>query len=261
MMAYKYIRFYEQAMKRVGKDLYAGIGYHYEKYSSIEDKLLDLPGGVVTSHYAYSTAHGFDPKAYAVAGLSVNLMLDSRDSAINTYKGSYALASYRVNNKFLGSAKSSSQLWLEYRNYFDFGEKHTDILGLWAYGNFTVSGEVPYMALPSTSYDQFGKSGRGYVQGRFRGENMLYVEGEYRKHLMNWSVFGKDIPIGGVAFLNMQTLSSKGNDITLGEYIEPGYGVGLRFMLGKKTRTNLGIDFAWGNYQSGGVFMRLNETF
>ncbi|SFV55765.1 hypothetical protein MNB_SM-4-78 [hydrothermal vent metagenome] len=69
------------------------------------------------------------------------------------------------------------------------------------------------------------------------------------------------MPIGGVLFANAQTISSEGNDISLGDYIEPGAGLGLRFMLQKKTRTNLTLDYGFGNYQSSGLYLRLNETF
>ncbi|MBK6967539.1 MAG: hypothetical protein IPH20_27485 [Bacteroidales bacterium] len=50
-------------------------------------------------------------------------------------------------------------------------------------GNFATNGEFPYLMLPATAYDQRGRSGRGYTQGRFRGNNFLYGETEYRFRL------------------------------------------------------------------------------
>jgi len=267
MMEFQYIRIYETALKRIKDDFYLGLGYHLDSYSNIKDNPLDLNSNpkVITSHYGYSKKHGFDPTQSMLSGISLNAMFDSRDSVINPYIGRYAFASYRYNSELIGSDQDSSTLWLEYRDYFNLTPKkeYPNVLAFWAYGNFLTSGNVPYMDLGATSYDQYAKSGRGYVQGRFRGEQSLYLEGEYRQHLGIWRVpFTKfDMPIGGVLFANAQTMSSEGNDITLGQYIEPGAGLGLRFMLQKKTRTNLTLDYGFGNYQSSGLYLRLNETF
>ncbi len=54
------------------------------------------------------------------------------------------------------------------------------MIGFWTYGWFVTSGDVPYMDLPAVGWDQFGRSGRAYTQGRFRGEDMWYGEAEYR---------------------------------------------------------------------------------
>jgi len=267
MMAFKYIRIYETVLKRIKDNFYFGLGYHLDYYSDIKDNLLDLESDpkVITSHYGYSLNHGFDPTKSVLSGVSLDFMFDSRDSVINPYRGRYAYVSFRYNAELIGSDQDSSTLWLEYRDYINFTPKkeYPNILAFWAYGNFITSGNVPYMDLGATSYDQYAKSGRGYVQGRFRGEQSIYLESEYRQHFGLWRVpfTTFDMPIGGVLFANAQTISSEGNDIALGEYIEPGGGLGLRFMLQKKTRTNLTLDYGWGNYHSSGLYLRLNETF
>lgn len=262
MMEFKYFRFYETALKRIQGDWYVGLGYHLDLYKDIQDNLLDLDAEekVVTSHYSYSRLNGFDETGYTLSGLSLNVMFDSRDNGINPSKGQYALASYRYNPEFLGSDKKSSTLWLEYRKFHNFTpeEKYPDVLAFWAFGNFVTSGEVPYMTLPATGYDQYARSGTGYIQGRFRGQDYAYVGLEYRKHFTTlWGV-----PVGGVAQVNASTASATGpNDISLGQYIKPGYGLGLRFMLQKKTGTNLGIDFGRGADGASALYVRLNENF
>ncbi|WP_057831820.1 BamA/TamA family outer membrane protein [Colwellia sp. TT2012] len=263
MMEFKYYRFYETALKRIHGDWYVGLGYHLDLYKDIQDNMLDLNAEekVITSHYSYSQLNGFDPTGYTLSGLSLNVMFDSRDNAINPAKGQYALATYRYNAEFLGSDQKSSSLWLEYRKFHNLtpGKKYPDVLAFWAYGNFITSGDVPYMTLPATGYDQYARSGTGYVQGRFRGQDYAYVGVEYRKHLFNmwW-----DVPVGGVVQVNASTASATGlNDINLGQYIKPGYGIGLRFMLDKKTGTNVGIDFGRGADGASAMYVRLNENF
>ena len=259
MMGFTYIRFYQTVLKRIKDSTYFGFGYHLDHYSDIDDQLLDLNASpqVIPSHYAYSINNGFDPEKSVLSGVSASFAFDSRDNVINPYSGRYMNASYRYNPEVLGSDKNSSTLWLEYRDYYVVTPDHNNIIAVWLYGNFLTSGELPYMDLAATSYDQYAKSGRGYVQGRFRGEHMAYSEIEYRHHLADmWH-----IPVGMVVYANAQTLSSKGNDIDLFEYVEFGGGAGLRFMLNKQTRTNLTLDYAIGEYASAGLYIRLNETF
>ena len=266
LMRFKYLRIHETAFKRITTNFYAGIGYHLDIHSDIDDNLLDLDtiGGkepIITSHYAYSTKYGYNPEKYSLSGVSFNAMYDSRDNAATPYKGMYALITYRINPTFLGSDQSSSSLWLEYRDYISLSKKAqpSHMLAFWAYGNFQTSGHLPYLDLPALGWDQFGRSGRAYTQGRYRGENLIYSELEYRVHILGT----KKNPdfMGAVAFLNTTTASNKDADIALFQYMNLGYGIGLRFMMNKASRTNVTVDYAWGDYGAHGIFLNVNETF
>ena len=266
LMKFKYIRFHETALKKIRDNLYVGIGYHFDYHYDISEDLLqtDTTGGqtpTYTSHFLYSTEHGFNPGKYTLSGLSFNAMWDSRDNAATPYKGRYALITYRYNPTFLGSDQNSSSLWLEYRDYFNLSKKQQPghLLAFWIYGSFQTSGNLPYLDLPALGWDQFGRSGRAYTQGRFRGENLMYSELEYRVHILGT----KKNPdfMGAVAFVNVTTASNKATNIDLFQYIEPGYGVGLRFMMNKTSRTNITLDYAWGAYGAQGLFLNVNETF
>jgi hypothetical protein len=111
------------------------------------------------------------------------------------------------------------------------------------------------MTLPATSYDQRSRSGRGYTQGRFRGNQYTYGEAEYRFPISKcgglWS---------GVAFINATTANNPAQDLALFESIKPGYGFGLRVMLDKATRTNLVLDWGFGE-KSSGFYLAVSETF
>jgi hypothetical protein len=66
----------------------------------------------------------------------------------------------------------------------------------------------------------YAYSGRGYVEGRFRGNDMLYLESEYRFGITRNGL------IGGVLFVNGQSFSAY-NSSTF-KRVAPGYGTGLR---------------------------------
>ena len=53
------------------------------------------------------------------------------------------------------------------------------VFAVWATTWFTF-GTPPYLELPAIGWDTYQRSGRGYPQGRVRGENQIYLEGEYR---------------------------------------------------------------------------------
>ncbi|WP_052444836.1 BamA/TamA family outer membrane protein [Flammeovirga sp. OC4] len=262
LLEFKYFRFHETALFKVKKNFYAGVGYHMDYHYDIKDVYYEEHG--YSSHKAYSDHYGINDEEYVLSGVSLNLMYDSRDNAANPYTGRYALLTYRINPEWMGSTKSSSSLWLEYRDYFALGKKKSGLqpnhmLAFWGYGNFVTSGVTPYMNLPALGWDQFGRSGRAYTQGRFRGENIVYTELEYRAHL--FGTHKNPNLLGAVAFANATTASSAHADIDLFQNYNFGYGVGLRCMLNKKSRTNITLDYAWGDYGAKGLFLSLNETF
>jgi len=260
MMNYNYLRIHNTLMKRYHDSrFFMGLGYHFDYHYMIDDQLLNLDTvpQIVTSHYGYSIYHGFDPEKYILSGISLNFMYDSRDNAVNPYSGRYAFANIRMNPKFLGSTKSSSMLWLEYRDYLHLSKNRPrHLIGLWAFGWFQTSGTSPYMDLPAVGWDQFGRSGRAYTQGRFRGQDLIYTEIEYRVPLLR-----KKELLGAVVFVNGTTASNRDANISLYQYMDFGYGIGLRVLVMKKSRANLTIDYAWGEYGAQGFYFGLNEAF
>jgi len=260
MMEFSYIRFHQTLLMR-HKDtrFFYGLGYHFDYHYQINDHLLklDTVPQTITSHYGYSIYKGFDPQQYFLSGVSLNLCYDSRDNTVNPYSGRYAFANIRINPKAIGSDKNSTLLWLEYRDYLHLSKKRPrHLIGFWTYAWLVTSGQVPYMDLPAVGWDQFGRSGRAYTQGRFRGQQLMYGEIEYRFPLQK-----KKEMFGGVIFVNTTTASNKPANINLFNYLDHAYGLGLRVMISKKSRANLNIDYAWGKYGAQGFYLGLNEAF
>lgn len=260
MMEFNHVRVHNSIMARIqNKRLFIGAGYHLDYHYSIKDNLLNLQAAVpvVTSHYAYSVSNGFNPLRYSTSGLSANVIFDSRDNTVNPYSGRYAFVSFRVNPVFMGSSQASSTLWLEYRDYFRLSNSRPrHLIGLWSYGWFVTSGNVPYLDLPALGWDQFGRSGRAYTQGRFRGQQLVYNEIEYRVPLQR-----QKETLGAVVFINGTTATNSAGNISLFDYYDIGYGAGLRVMINKKSRANLNIDYAVGQYGAHGFYFGVNEVF
>jgi outer membrane protein assembly factor BamA len=255
-MKYNQVRFYQTISREVGKSIYVGFGYHLDYFYSIVDEKLDTTIPIYTSHYLYSKKYGFDPKQYIRSGLSLNLVMDTRDNMINAYKGYFLNVNYRLDPKFLGSTRDGNMLSLEWRSFYPLSKKNPrHNLAFWFLGNFSPVGDMPYLSLPALGYDQRGRAGRGYTQGRFRGPNMLYTEGEYRFPISDCGGV-----LGGILFINATTTDNPDKTVRLFDYIAPGYGAGLRLMVDKKSRTNLQVDFGFGQH-SAGVYFGAAETF
>jgi hypothetical protein len=256
-MRFNYFRFYESAVRKIFGKWYAGMGINIDLHRTIEDEALklDTPGVSITSNYLYSQKYGFNPNQYSTNGLSFQLINDSRDNSINAYKGTYFNLRFRMNPSFLGSSQNSTLTYYELRNYIPLQKsKPGHVLALWTWGDFVTSGNVPYLALPSIGWDTYGRTGRGYVQGRLRGVNMMYGEAEYRLPISRNGL------IGAVAFANVTTASNPMTNQAVLDAFAPGYGMGLRIKMNKKDRTNICIDYGIGK-GSTGLYFNIQETF
>lgn len=255
---FNFVRMYQSASYRVGKSFYVGVGYFLDYYFKIDDERLSLEPGdtLITSHYAYNKYYGFNETKYYSSALNVNVISDTRDNMINPYKGHFLMVSWRGSFKFLGNKTNANFLSLEWRSFHPFSVRQPrHLMAFWLLANISPEGEFPYMILPATAYDQRSRSARGYTQGRFRGNNMVYGEAEYRFPISQCTGL-----LGGVLFVNATTASNPVQKLGLFESIKPGYGLGLRVMVDKKTRTNLAIDFGFGD-KSSGFYLAASETF
>ena len=254
-MDYNYFKMHQTASLKMRENFYMGGGLHIDWYSSIVDKNLDVANAVFTHHYDYSVLNKFDDKEYFVNGVSINFIYDSRDNQINTRKGWYANLNYRFNCALFNDQSASNILFSEFRYFLPLNpEKQNFILGFWTFGQFVTKGVVPYLNLPALGWDQRNRSGEGYTQGLFRGNNLIYFQTELRFPITCNQV------LSGTAFANFTTASNKYDKINLFEYVQPAFGVGLRLLIDKATRTNLVFDYASGNH-SNAFYINAGETF
>lgn len=251
---FAYLKFTERVYRRIFKDVYAGAGVIFNKYSNIDDERKTGPN-INTHNYRYSMINRFPTSGYSANGLLFNIEYNTRDQINRPYTGMYADVVLRVNQSWMGSEHETVQLKTELRKYWSLSATNpAHLLTFWYWGTYLLHGTLPYLELPGTGSDASNRIGRGYTIGRFKGTSFAYTEGEYRFPITKNHLFS------GVAFVNAETASNSRN-INLTEFIEPGAGVGLRLLFNKYTRSNLCIDYGVGNYGSKGIFLGLNEVF
>jgi len=240
------LKIHQTVMKALSENIYVGIGYYFDKFCNI--KTLDRVSRGV--NHLISRELGNQETA---SGPAFRFLYDTRLNQLNPQQGVYYSISYRTNMTALGSDSGSQALQIDARTYFHFPANSKNVLALWNFDWLTTTGTPPYLALPSTGWDDSYNTGRGYIQGRFRGRKMIYFESEYRFGITNNGL------LGGVAFVNIENFSS---DLSA-EYSKlfPGYGVGLRIKLNKYSGANLCVDYGFGQNGSHGFFVNLGEVF
>lgn len=239
---YSNIHLYQTIMRKISIGLYGGIGYDFDYYWNIT--VSNPEQGSITLHKRHSII---------ASGITLNMLYDTRQNPINAQQGTYARAIYRPHFVLLGSNANWQSLSLDLRKYIPFPASSRNVLAIWNYDWFTTGGKPPYLMLPSVGWDANSNTGRGYVQGRYRGRNMLYLETEYRFGITHNGL------LGGVVFANASSFSEPATNHF--ETIAPGWGTGIRIKLNKFSRTNVAIDYAFGLNGSKGFFVNLGEVF
>jgi hypothetical protein len=241
---YNLFRFYETAYRRVRPGLFVGVGLDVSDHANVR-VTSDQPATAGDSAFAaYTRKHALATSGQISSGASLGLLFDTRDNLINAQRGWFANANYRTFfDGFLGGDSTWQELYVDVRTYKKLTGDARHKVAFWALGDFVTGGIAPYFDLPATGGQD--RSARGYGEGRYRGEHLLYGEAEYRGALTRNGL------LGFVAFINATTVDSNETGEKLFSGIAPGAGFGFRFLLNKHSRTNLCTDYGWGKASDG----------
>lgn len=245
-LVYSFFRFNETVLRNIGGNFFAGLGYIFDDRWNMAEK-GQLNGGV-------SDYERYGPVSRAIStGGTFSALFDSRDNSINPSRGFYTLINYRDNFTFLGSTTPWRSLIIDVRKYYRLPANSDNVIAFWSYNWLVLSGRPAYLDLPATGHDPGFTTGRGYIQGRFRGAQMVYLESEYRFKISRNGL------LGGVLFVNGQSFSAAPGSRL--QAIQPAFGPGLRVKLNKVSKTNIAIDYGFGREGSRGLFINVGEVF
>lgn len=246
-MSFLLNRAYATFLRKTSGPVFVGVGIHYDEFSNIIDQRAE--NGESTPYFEYSSGL---PSTSRAVGLSVNLLADTRDNLVNPQYGYYLSGSFRDYLTSIGSDHEWQEFLIEARVYPHLPARSGNVLAFWISGWMTF-GQAPYLNLPANGWDTYGRGARGYVAGRIRGTSQIYVESEYR-----WSLT-RDGLWGAAAFVNGTTTTTA--DTGTFARMDIGVGAGLRIKFNKHTSTNLTLDYGWGQADSHGFFLGMNEVF
>ncbi len=245
-IAFYGIKLHETILKSVASNFFVGAGIYFDKNWNISvlDSVTTRLNRIINRQLGSTET---------ASSIVLKVLYDNRLNQINAKNGWYVNTVYRDSRTFLGSDNNWQSLLIDVRKYLPFPAHSKNTLALWSYNWLTVGGTPPYLLMPSTGWDDQYNTGRGYIQGRFRGNNMFYFESEYRFNI------SRNGFLGGVLFGNLQYFTPEISPQF--QVISPGYGGGLRLKLNKHSGANLCIDYGFGKDGSRGFFVNLGEVF
>lgn len=238
------IKLHQTVLRKITNNLYGGVGFYYDNFYNI--KVLDPQTRRINVFIQKEIG-----TTEVESGPIFKILYDSRKNQINPDKGNYLNLTLRQNLEEVGSSKEWASLLIDARKYINFPKGSNNILALWSFNWLTLAGNPNYLLQPSTGWDDQYNTGRGYIQSRFRGKQMIYFETEYRYKISSNGL------LGGVVFANLQNFNGSTRKY---DDLLPGYGLGLRIKLNKKSGANLCLDYGFGK-GSQGIFVNLGEVF
>ncbi len=253
---FDFFRLHHTAFYRLHPGLFVGGGLYFDNHTDVGPAEGEEASWDESPYVQYSEAHGLPLDSQSSAGTSLDVLWDTRDSFISADRGWLAKASYRtLFEGFLGADSSWQKVNLDVRTYAHVSRDGRHKLAFWALADLVVGGVAPYLDLPATALDTYGRTARGYSEGQFRGERLAYGEIEYRGTLTRNGLLGM------VAFLNTTTITNRQDGEELFDSFATAGGAGLRLLINKRSKTNLCFDVGVGKQGSKGVYLAIQEAF
>ncbi len=224
---------------RLAQNLYMGPKIEFltsALYKTSDDDLMDR---LLAERYGETQSH-----TLVTTGVGFTLTYDSRDFAMNAYKGHY------FNLQQLGFIPGINKYGffstdVKYQVYTPLWKKCT--LAVQAHGRFNYGNSIiPWTRLSSTGNQGMG---RGYFFGQFRDNNVMEVQLELRQRLF-WR-------LGIVGWVGAINIFESFNKMYMSHTL-PSYGFGLRWEF--KPRVNVRVD--WGFTKTGNsIVFNMAEAF
>lgn len=236
--SYKFKQYYIylHLMKKIGKNLFAGLLYE-------QQNLL---------HIQYDQGGLFDREkitgrnGYFISGLGASFTWDSRNNAFAPDKGYFAQFYFNHFTPWLGSNYTYTNFVIDLRSFVTLYKSQVLAMQLFSFSNL---GDVPVRSLAS-----FGGSNsmRGFYDGRYKDKQQLVFQSEYRV-----PVYGK---WGIVVFGGVGDVAHRPTDYELSS-LKYSYGGGIRFALNKAEKLNLRLDYGIAGNHNSGLYFQLGEAF
>ncbi len=185
------------------------------------------------------------------SGLGIIARYDSRDIAVDAWKGVYLDLRATFYSEAFGGDNQYQVYLVDYRQYQNLGKQGSTLA--WQAKLRVGSGDIPYgeMSQLGTPFDL-----RGYQWGRYRDDSYFFFLTEYRHMFPKAS--GELSKHGVVAWIGSGTVFNNEDVEENTNRWLPNYGVGYRFEL--QPRMHLRLDYGIGR-ETSGIYFNFNQAF
>jgi outer membrane protein assembly factor BamA len=218
------------------KPLHIGLRY---SYGDVKTSLGAIPGA---SAPALDQAQ-LDLK---IAGLGVVASWDTRDRQFAPASGMDLEFKSNFNDPAFGSTLGFQTYSFSWNAYWSLPEPNVLAARVYA---CKVSDSTPFFL--TCAYGS-GTDLRGYEAGRYRNDDMIAAQAEYRIHLFS--------RFGAVVFAGTGSVAGSFGDLFSAQEL-PSAGVGLRYLAVPSQGVNISVDYAWGRDGSSGLYVYIGDSF
>ena len=236
---YKQWEFVQSVQRRIGANMFIGPIVRWSRISDMTFSYSD------SNPKSIPAVNGTDGSISAGAGIIYQW--DARNSVLTPTRDHLVRVMVMAYPGMLGTSHPYRIFMIDGRKYFDLFDDGKSVAAFNILGVLT-SGEPAFTDYPSLGGDSIL---RGYYYGRFRDNNTLQIQAEYRQHMI-WR-------LGLTVFVSAGEVWSRFNDVSLADPKYAG-GVGMRFNLNENETTNLRFDYGIGKDVSG-FYLTFGEAF
>jgi len=238
-VTYTQVNLDETLLRRLGRNLYAGLDIRYSRLQGI--RLKDGEGNRLPSEMLPGAGGSVS------SGVGWVLRLDRRNSLMTPTRGMMAEISNLFYPAFLGSTDPYLGFTLDLRRYWRLKRKATSILAVQLRGRLT-EGHPSFRDLALLGGENVM---RGYYTGRYRDHNALQTEAEWRKKLGG--------RFGFTLFAGTGEVWRRFEDFSMRNY-KWSAGLGLRYDFNPEDPTNIRFDYGFTK-ESTGLYITFGEAF
>jgi len=229
------IKFSISSLKKIGENFNFGFKYTFNSWKDIELE----KGGILDLNNISGIEHG------KLSGIGLVFTKDTRNNIYSPSKGEYFEINANLYSEVLGSSYNYSSIIINLRKYISiFG---SNILATQFLTEFQ-QGKVPFFELAKIGGQNIM---RGYYEGRFRDKNLFVIQSEYRIPMF-WR-------FGLAAFAGLGTTTGKSENLNI-KQIKHSFGLGLRYLVNKKEKIHIRLDFGFSK-DNAGIYFSIFEAF
>jgi len=232
----------ERVLRKLKKNLFLGLEFDYQRLAAV-DFVLAEPGD-----QAFEMPLGGEGSDNI--GFGFGLVQDNRHNVLNVRKGFFSELAFLHYNPAWGSTFNFTSVLSDTRVYRPVGNH--SVLAAQLLGEFTF-GEVPFNQMALMGGEEMM---RGYYYGRYRDNNQLAAQVEYRFLPIPFSFTDR---IGAVLFAGAGSVFNQLDNLEVSNFVFAG-GTGLRFLVFPKKDIWARLDFAWTE-EGSGVYIFIGESF
>lgn len=232
-------QFRERVLRKIKGNFYAGAEFDFQKMYNVNfTKTNPL-------NYDYPTGY----QGSSNLGIGLGLVYDNRKNVMNVREGLFAELAFLNYSPLVGSTNSFRSTQIDVR-YFRKGINPKDVLALQV-SALSNKGAVPFNQMAMMGGESMM---RGYYFGRYRDNNLLATQAEYR-----FLPFTFSNRWGAAAFVSGATVAPTAKNLFSSQFKMAG-GFGARYLVFKSKDIFVRFDIAFTR-EGNGYYFFIGEAF